>query len=113
MNTRITYMYRDGANYKLRAEAILAGSLTQEEIDEIFDKTQDELLRDCHFFYPGNIGLPAPTFESEGYKAYEDDPDWHELLEVYPTENEVDVAVTAKDFLEAVRNGTVLVNREE
>lgn len=110
MNTHVSYMYRDGSNYKLQAEAILKGSLTQEEIDEIFKKTQDKVFTGSHFFYPGNIGLHAPTFVSEGYAEYDDDPDWHELLEVYPTDKEATCEVTAAAFLEAARNGTLLVN---
>lgn len=111
-NTKIEYMYRDGGNYKIHAEAILEGSLTTEEIEEIFKMTEDAVFKDCHFFYPGNIGLPAPTFESEGYRAYEDDPEWHELLNVTLTANDADTRVTAMEFLDAIRNGAAQTHIE-
>ena len=109
-NTKLEYMYRDGANYKMFAEAVLPGTLSPAETAEILKQTRDEIFPDCHYFYPGNIGLPAPTCASEGYDAYDDDPDWHELLNLSATDEEPTTEITAEALLSAVRNGSATRN---
>lgn len=109
MSTRVDYMYRDGANYKLSLSAVLQGELAEEEIKEIFDLSEDMGSHDCNCFYPGKIGIPATTFVDKGYDAYDDDPEWHELVEISHTEAEPTKDVTAAEFLEAFRNKTALL----
>jgi hypothetical protein len=106
--TLVEYMYRDASNYKLFAAEILPGDLSREEIIEIFDLTKDSLCPDSHFFYPGQIGLDAPTFVSKGYEAYDDDPEWHELLVISHSEKEPTTTISAEAFLEAFRNGSAI-----
>ena len=126
MNTMITYMYRDGSNYKIHCEEVIHGTLTKQEIAEIvaisvlcgngtpfdaiteadIDEMSDYLetdMSDC-YFYPEVCGLPAPTFVSEGYAPYEDDPDWHELCEITETDRKPTCEVSAAEFLAAFRN---------
>lgn len=109
MATRVDYMYLDGANNKLHLSAVLQGELTEEEIKEIFDLSEDVVFHDCNYFYPGNTGLPATTFVDKGYAAYDNDPEWHELVEISHTEAAPTEDVTAAEFLEAFRNKTALL----
>lgn len=74
-STRVSYMYRDGSNYKQHRDAIFAGEITQAERAVI----RDALDGDAHFF-PAQVGLDVlytgwPTH-------YEDDHPWHELTEL-------------------------------
>ena len=103
MNTQVSYMYRDGANYKISCKEILAGELTQKEIEEI-----NGLAIDGEYFYPGSIGLPATNFVDLGYQEYDDDPEWHELQEIELTKLAPTADVTAAEFLETFRNGIVM-----
>ena len=128
MNTKVNYMYRDASNYKIHLEAILIGDLTDKEIAEVIlisaltlDGTPNEpitsqdidhALKDDFspdsiedgYFFPGAIGLPSTTFVDEGYQAYDDDPEWHELTGITRTKEANTCEVTAAEFLEAFRN---------
>ena len=100
MNTRISYMYRDAANYKIHLEEVIAGEMTQEMQDRFFEK-YDELDP----FYPANLGFKADTFVTRGYAPYDDDPDCHEiegfdLVRAKPTVN-----MTVEEFLAAFESG--------
>lgn len=126
MNTKIEYLYRDGSNYSIYCEEVLSGTLTKREISEIvaisflcgngtpfaeiteadIDEMSDYLETDMPecYFYPDACGLPAKTFVSEGYNAYDDDPDWHELSDISETEQAPTCDVSAADFLAAFRS---------
>ena len=58
--TKISYLYRDGSNYKVYNEVILAGRMTDEEKQTILDS-----LYDGDGFVPHAVGLPAEKFDSE------------------------------------------------
>ena len=126
MNTKIDYEFRDGSNYRVACEEILSGTLTKREIAEIvaisflcgngtpfaeiteadIDEMSDYLETDmpeCYFF-PGACGLPAPTFEDEGYEPQDDDPDWHELCGISETDRTPTCDVSAADFLASFRS---------
>jgi hypothetical protein len=69
-NTCIRYTYRDGANYKFHGAAVLAGTVTEEEIHPH--------LHEGLYFIPGDVGLPSlhPT-----HCEFDEDLDhpWHEF----------------------------------
>ncbi len=106
MNTKICYMYRDAANYKIHCEEVIAGEIDEAKKEEFFENySMDE-------FYPSQIGFKAPTFVTEGYKPYPDDPEWHEVVDFLPTDEKTTVDMTITEFMEAIRNGTATERRE-
>ncbi len=70
MNTRISYLYRDASNYKMPNEAVVAGSITECQIDLIIDS-----LDEGEYFIPRMVGLPEKRFG----EFTEDDHCWFEL----------------------------------
>ena len=58
--TKISYLYRDGSNYKVYNEVILAGRLTGEEKQTILDS-----LYESNSFIPRAVGLPEEKFGTE------------------------------------------------
>lgn len=70
MNTRISYLYRDASNYKVPNEVVVAGSITEHQIDIIMG-----CLDGGEFFIPGQVGLPENRFD----KWTRDDHCWFEL----------------------------------
>ena len=85
MNTRITYEYRDGANYRFHADVVLADAMTDELWARIRAACQDGEMFIAHQvalpevfgFLPGDH-IYAPEFCHEGY-PFEEDTDhcWH------------------------------------
>jgi len=79
-NTRITYMYRDGANYKTSRAVVVAGALTPDQAAA--------LLRCCEEagdFIPGQIGLPDLQDSFQGCESHWDpelDHPVHELTSI-------------------------------
>lgn len=69
-NTRVAYLYRDGANYKKRGIEVVSGAITAEQCERI-----KACLIDGEYFYPSKVGLPEHRFDT----IYEGDPDWYEL----------------------------------
>lgn len=58
--TKISYLYRDGSNYKVYNEVILAGRLTSVEKQTILDS-----LYESDSFIPSVVGLPEEKFGTE------------------------------------------------
>lgn len=70
MNTKVEYLYRDASNYKVHNEAVIKGTLTTEQIEEIIS------CCDCvEYFVPQQVGLPETRFG----KITEDDHCWFEI----------------------------------
>lgn len=119
MNTRINYLYRDAANYKVRNECVIQGEISKEQISIIVDS-----LMDGEFFKPGLVGLHGKTFVDLGYPPYEDDPEFFELgdegdlsdsFELTNVPN--DVCITAEqltaNFIAASQNGWLSAGAEQ
>lgn len=53
-NTLISFMYRDGANYKTHNEICIRGEITEEQIDRIMASLDDGV-----YFIPEKVGLEA------------------------------------------------------
>lgn len=70
MNTKVSYLYRDASNYKMQNEAIVAGPITEHQIDIIMD-----CLDSGEYFIPKQVGLPEERFG----EWTEDDHCWFEL----------------------------------
>mgnify|MGYP003366824379 CR=1 FL=1 len=69
-NTRISYLYRDAANYKKHNEVIIPGTFTEEQIHTIID-----CLQGGEHFIPSEVNLPEIRF---GDRTEADHP-WFEL----------------------------------
>ena len=80
VSTKVTYLYRDGSNYKQWNEVIVSGALDPDAIAHC--------LREGDFFIPQAVGLPAlqNRFATQGYDfPTEDDHVWHEIDAIEPT----------------------------
>ena len=84
-NTKINFLYRDGANYKTRNSVIIKGEISPEQIKSIID------CCDYEYFIPEQVGLPVdrgggldPEYDHCWCELYEDD---FELTKEPPTEN--------------------------
>lgn len=75
MNTKISFTYRDAANYKIQNSCVLAGEINSNMIAMILDACEDGKR-----FIPEAVGLPHATFEDIGYSYHDDlDHPWFEL----------------------------------
>ena len=99
MNTIVHYMYRDAANYKIHCKEIVKGELDEIDRKDLFENYEEAI----EFFYPEKIGFKAPTFVSEGYRPYEDDPDSHEIVDFELTDERPTVDLTIDDVLAYLR----------
>ena len=97
-NTKFSYTYRDGANYKTSYEWILAGRISGEQIEAVIDAS------DYEHFTPSLIGLPGGMFEGdEGYDPEFDHPmcehDFEDSFE--PTSAAPSGSMTVDEFVKA------------
>ena len=96
-NTKINYLYRDGANYKTPNSVIIKGEVTKEQINGILSCCSWE------YFIPEQVGLPAdrgedyreldPEYDHCWFELYEDG---FELVDKSPTEN-----ITVEELVKA------------
>ena len=97
MNTRIAYLYRDANNYKVGNTAVVAGEISEEDRQYIFEHCLD----DDEWFVPHKIGLPEKTFVDLGYKYdAEADHPYFELQSIEPTDTPPTVDMTADELVE-------------
>lgn len=97
INTRIAYLYRDACNYKSHNEVVVAGKISDEQMEIVLDSLDEGL-----YFIPSQIGLPEIRFEEET----EDDHPWFEL-ERYGfclTTDAPTVDITIEQLVEAFAN---------
>lgn len=76
MNTAMSYMYRDGSNYKDYTNIVLAGEITDIDRD-VIQKSLDGGV----YFIPEQVGLPANRLDQ--YSRDEDDHPYCELDPIY------------------------------
>lgn len=81
VNTRLTYMYRDGANYKQLEVVVFAGAITPQDRAALFDH-----LDEGTWFIPSQVGLE--DLQARFGALTDDDHAWHEL------DNDEGVALT-------------------
>ena len=74
MNSQITYLYRDGSNYKRYNTVIVKGKMTSAHLARI-----EKCLFDGEYFVPRSVGLPEER--STDYRT-DDDHCWFEW-EIY------------------------------
>lgn len=95
-NTKISFLYRDAANYKFWHDAVVAGSVSQEQIDQIMGALEG----DGGYFIPSAVGLPCDY--ASGYEPNDDDHPWCELFadSFEPTDHAPTVDMTAEALVQ-------------
>ncbi len=93
-NTKIWYMYRDAANYKVHTDVVLTGEMTPEQWEVILSCCDDR-----EYFAPQKVGLEARDFVAIGYAAYDDDPELFEMVEYSHTDLEPTVQMTVEELV--------------
>lgn len=74
-NTKISYLYRDGGNYRVHNEAVVKGCITEEMKASILD-----CLIDGEHFIPSQVGMPERTFADDEFAYdFKSDHPWFEL----------------------------------
>lgn len=68
MNTLITLMYRDAANYKSFCREVVRGEITAEQLAAISPKLEDGCM-----LIAEAVGLPTPSFLFEGKDDFPND----------------------------------------
>lgn len=89
VNTKISYLYRDADNYKMRHEVVIAGSMSEEQ-----EKAIEDSLDEGVYFIPSQVGLPDDRFGS----VTEADHPWFEWVGVEPTADRPTLHVTAEEL---------------
>jgi len=98
MNTKFSYMYRDGSNYKACNDVVLEGECTFKDIEQFLD--------DGMWFIPSQVGLSDLQYKLFAYDGPgEDDHVWHEINDgdFEPTDEEPTAPITASAFIENMR----------
>lgn len=97
-STKVSYLYRDADNYKVHNEVVLAGEISEEQIEEIIAS-----LNLGEYFIPGMVGLPAERFSTYDPEA---DHDWFELgYESFEsTEQRPTVPMSVEELVDAFRS---------
>lgn len=93
-NTKLWYMYRDAANYKVHTDVVLSGEMTPEQWEAILDSCEDR-----EYFAPAKVGLEARDFVAIGYAPYDDDPDLFEIVEYSHTDLKPTVQMTVEELV--------------
>ena len=105
VNTKISYLYRDADNYKMRHEVVIAGSMSEEQ-----EKAIEDSLDEGVYFIPPQVGLPDDRFGS----VTEADHPWFEWVGVEPTADRPTLHVTAEEltakFVDAANGWTESVD---
>jgi len=90
MNTKIDYLYRDAANYKVLGSIIVEGKVTLWQLKPFLDENGA--------FIPDQVDMRELQDELTSFPS-EDDHVWHELLDAKPTDDEPDHEDSAEELL--------------
>ena len=98
INTRVIYLYRDGANNKQEDDPVLAGALTDVQKAAIFSACDEE----CRFI-ASQVGLSdlQMRWRDRGYAfPTDDDHVWSELVALEDTPDATTLDLSAAQFAE-------------
>jgi hypothetical protein len=102
-NTKVSYMYRDGYNYKTANEVVFAGQISPQQVEDL-----GKALKDRAYVIPGQVGLE--DLQDSFMDASEWNPDadhvWHELAEIAYTSKPPTEPQTVAEFVERVKSVT-------
>lgn len=94
MNTAISYMYRDGSNFKAYDYVVLSGLITWDQVKA--------LAEDGEYIIAHEVGLPELQHQLTGFPN-EDDHVYHEIDGVESTDQQPTMTMTAMEFLQLLR----------
>lgn len=99
LNTLISYIYRDAANYQQHERIVLAGELSQADLTVIKNN-----LIDGQFFIPEQVGI-EPLQERFSSLDVDDDHPYHELDcdDIHLTDDPSSSTLTTKQLVENFR----------
>lgn len=89
MNTLISYVYRDGNNYKQGEFLVVPGEMDKNAVFDCCDEGE--------YFIPGQVGLPELQPQMTSFPSAADHV-WHELEDIELTEEEPNAKMTAEDL---------------
>lgn len=93
MNTEVSYLYRDGSNYKSSGEVVFTGTLPEDVRQRMMDEGE--------VFLAHSVRVPEVFLYQQGYR-YDEDSDhcYHEIFGVENTDKEPDDEFnrTAEEF---------------
>lgn len=98
-NIKLSYLYRDGGNYKNYNEVVFSNKKCL-RVDEIINLIQ-RLLIDEIWFYADKWGLPDLHFKEYNYD-YNIDVDWHEFEKIDGTNEPITDIRDIEDFLKII-----------
>lgn len=98
-NTKITYMYRDGSNYKVGHSVVLAGRFDCNDVAAFLGALSEGSL------VPGQVGLKDLQDSFEGCESEWDpelDHPFHKIEEIAATSDAPSETLTAAEFVKKV-----------
>jgi len=101
MNIKLTYLYRDGGNYKNFNEVIFTNE-KEKDISEIRNVIKSKLIDD-RWFYADQWGLPDLHFIEYKYDRNVD-VDWHELENIELTDDISSDSLDIETLLKVLRS---------
>ena len=97
MNTRINYLYRDAANFKVPNTAVVSGEISSEDWKYIIGYC----VESGEDFIPGKVGLPEVKMTDLGYAPDDElDGPYFELQSMEPTNDLPTVDISAEQLVE-------------
>lgn len=94
-NTKVSYYYRDASNYKQFHKVVVAGELTDDQQQQIWQSLSTDT---DNGFIPEQVGLdPLQTLFDDDFT--EDDHPWHTLEAVESTDEPTTLDKTAQELL--------------
>lgn len=98
MNTKISYEYRDGSNYRRHGEWTVRGMCSQDQADRLRTACLQDDGR--HFFVPSAVGIPSMTPDAAGWDDDLDHP-MHSIVDIEMTGEIADDDRSVTDLIEA------------
>lgn len=99
-NTEMSYLYRDGDNYKKSGTVVFRGEPPMGV--PAFERAVRELMDEGDYFTAHQVSVPE-VFLWEDFEENESDHAWHELEGFGLTDRHATDPRTPEQFLEAVR----------
>lgn len=91
MNTKITYLYRDAANYKETESVVVSGRMSLGDVLLYLDEGE--------YFAPADVGLPHPGPKLASWPDEDDDHCWCSLDAESFEPTDEDATLTAAELL--------------
>jgi hypothetical protein len=97
-NVELSYLYRDGGNYKNFGSVVFANP-SNIELSMVEKHIKSRLIDGC-WFYAHDWRLPALRFPD----ANDSDPTWHEFESLEYTEQPANAAISIEELMTLIEN---------